>query len=369
MLAISGNLNPVVTDPVVTHTPCQGCDTQALIPLLAQGFARFDTQKRPSVRWRQTAGWLKRHSWDDLSWLWVCFSGVIIYFRPPHFNRQDIYIGVTELIVIGIFPSVVHQIEIYREKNGKSDSGRRILNMVGFFIFTAGHSMIVFHDEFLLYGVEQVFVPTALLITLTFFARGGLGGLTHKIERNLRQKASSDRLARQTLTMDIHFEPTWNIIKVVTGGKNYQHRSVLYMPGMARLHMLMRYLLSRRALGFFFDDKLEEMIRAGRFRIHQSRLAASKVRDAGWVFWMAYAAYENSKRWPLYPLMFAYIVYHALYVDFLAIALTIIHVRTDVIWSVYRSLFKEFIEHHPASPQDRIHHVPGESDLPWEGAA
>jgi hypothetical protein len=113
-------------------------------------------------------------------------------------------------------------------------------------------------------------------------------------------------------------------------------------------------------LGFFFDDKVEEMAQAGLFQQRQLPISVTAAHDASLAFWMPYAAYENAKRWPLFPVMLFFIVCHALFADLIAPVVATIKVgKPGIVGAVMGPLYKEFIEHHPTPPEEHLNHPPG----------
>jgi L-asparaginase/Glu-tRNA(Gln) amidotransferase subunit D/pimeloyl-ACP methyl ester carboxylesterase/CheY-like chemotaxis protein len=94
-------------------------------------------------------------------------------------------------------------------------------------------------------------------------------------------------------------------IAIFEGGKNYPSRTIYYGEAMTLWPDLLRYMFTRRSIGFLYDDILA-------FR-------PSMDTDVEAMFWAVWGDYETLKRGHLYPSMVPYILAHLSTTSFLAV--------------------------------------------------
>jgi hypothetical protein len=91
---------------------------------------------------------------------------------------------------------------------------------------------------------------------------------------------------------------------VDNGGKDYQDRTILFLPWMVKFEQVLTYDFIRRAIGFSYDDEIKKI--APDFSKNHPDFRAIKT------FWGLYSAFETIRRRYLYPRMVPYILIHAL---------------------------------------------------------
>jgi hypothetical protein len=175
------------------------------------------------------------------------------------------------------------------------------------------------------------------------------------IVTDLTASSDGDRMLSIALanTQGFAMDSDWK--KVMIGGKDYTTRRVFYHPSMRGIGDALRYLYVRRSIGFYFDDRVAELIAAGRFQRRGQPLEGSVVLPLAQLYWLVLSAYETLKRGHRYPLMIPYILAHSLIVTPVAVLSLMVFALlrpSTGSWAVVKTLTRVFVLDPPQEPPD-----------------